>query len=158
MRISRIFLTGSVFVALTSATQAQNIIDPNDLPVAPTAPVIQQEAAPELSPGEQRIRAGIVLLGVLLETMTKVQDRDTAEAAVAPIVRLSREFRTWGQVFASLPPLDEETQSVYEKRYLPIINKLNERIQLQADRIAAAEFYGSANLPAALVKLVNSVQ
>lgn len=147
---------------LCSTSPAQplnNVIDTAPL-VAPVSaePIQHQQAKQELSPGEQRIRAGIVLLGVLLDAMSKVQDKDTAEAAVAPVMRLSRELQTWGQGFASLPPLDEETQSVYEKRYLPIINKLNERIQLQADRIAAAEFYGSTNLPAALVKLVNSVQ
>jgi hypothetical protein len=119
-----------------------------------------QEATqePELSPGESRIRAGILLLVQLHDTMATVQDRDSAEMAVPTIMRLSKELQTWGQGFAALPPLDEETQSTYEKRYLSIINKLNERIQIQADRIAAAEFYGSENLPAALVKLVNSVQ
>lgn len=112
----------------------------------------------ELSAGELRIRAGIVLLGTLHDTMARVRDKDSAEAAVPVIMRLARELPTWGQGFAALPLLDEETQSTMEKRYLPIINQLNERIQIQADRIAAAEFYGSENLPAALVKLVNSVQ
>ena len=125
-------------------------------------PVNTQEQSDQtqskLSTGESRIRAGIVLLGALHDTMARVQDKDSAEAAVPVIMRLARELPTWGQGFAALPPLDEETQSSLEKRYLPIINQLNERIQIQADRIAAAEFYGSENLPAALVKLVNSVQ
>lgn len=125
-------------------------------------PVKQQKTASgtqtELSSGEARIRAGIVLLGALHDTMARVKDKDSAEAAVPVIMRLSRELPAWGQGFAALPPLDEETQSTLEKRYLPIINQLNERIQIQADRIAAAEFYGSENLPAALIKLVNSVQ
>ena len=90
--------------------------------------------------------------------MARVQDKESAEAAVTVIMRLTRELPAWGQGFAALPPLDDETQSTLEKRYLPIINQLNERIQIQADRIAAAEFYGSENLPAALIKLVNSVQ
>lgn len=137
-----------------------------DFPTSATTenqPIVQQQAQespqePELSPGESRIRAGILLLVQLHDTMATVQDRDSAEMAVPTIMRLSKELQTWGQGFAALPPLDEETQSTYEKRYLSIINKLNERIQIQADRIAAAEFYGSENLPAALVKLVNSVQ
>ncbi len=134
-------------------------------PIAADSPITSQDsvasaisAEPELPAGEARIRAGIVLLGLLLDTMSNIQDRDSAESAVPVIMRMSRELQTWGQGFAALPPLDEETQSVYEKRYLPIINKLNERIQIQADRIAAAEFYGSSNLPAALVKLIHSVQ
>lgn len=130
-------------------------------------PIVQQPVSPKdssvpaqpgLSLGESRIRAGIVLLGALHDTMARVLDKDSAEAAVPVIMRLSRELPAWGQGFAALPPLDEETQSSLEKRYLPIINQINERIQIQADRIAAAEFYGSENLPAALIKLVNSVQ
>ena len=122
------------------------------------APESSHTAKPELSHGETRIRAGIVLLGLLLDAMSKVQDHDTAEAAVPTVMKISRELPTWGQGFTSLAPLDEATQSEYEKKYLPIINKLNERIQIQADRIAAAEFYGSENLPAAFIKLVQSVQ
>ena len=122
-------------------------------------PVLQPNAEEvQMSPGEARIRAGIVLLGMLHDTLAKVQDHDSAEQAVMSIMKLSRELQSWGQGFNALPPLDEATQSDYEKRYLPIINKINERIQLQAERIAAAEFYGSENLPAALVRLVNSVQ
>lgn len=133
----------------------------------PEQPVIQQPVPSReqsvkdqtgLSLGETRIRAGIVLLGALHDTMARVLDKNSAEAAVPVIMRLTRELPAWGQGFAALPPLDEETQSTLEKRYLPIINQLNERIQIQADRIAAAEYYGSENLPAALIKLVNSVQ
>ena len=137
------------------------------LPPQQNGPVATEQQQPvlqpateevELSPGESRIRAGIVLLGMLHDTLAKVQDHDTAEHAVMSIMKLSRELQSWGQGFNALPPLAEATQSEYEKRYLPIINKINERIQLQAERIAAAEFYGSENLPAALVRLVNSVQ
>ncbi len=162
---------------LVSSVVAQETRIPQSLPesmdgmatILPAAPIaesptssqrLQQEATPkvEISPGEARIRAGIVLLGILHDTMAQIQDRDTAEAAVPTILRLVREFQTWGQGFTALPPLDEETQSDYEKRYIPIINNLNENIQIQADRIAAAEFYGSEALPAALVRLINSVQ
>lgn len=167
----------SIAFLLVSSTVAQNALIPETLresttgattpfPSSPIAKNVvssqgnQQEAPGELeiSPGEARIRAGIVLLGILHDTMARIQDRDSAEAAVPTILRLVREFQTWGQGFTALPPLDEETQSDYEKRYIPIINNLNENIQIQADRIAAAEFYGSEALPAALVRLINSVQ
>lgn len=136
---------------------------PTTTPVAPPAEVTPptteaEEEAPTLPPGEARIRAGIVLLGMLHDTLAKIQDTDSAELAVPAIMKLARELQSWGQGFTALPPLDEATQSEYEKRYLPIVNKINERIRLQAERIAAAEFYGSENLPAALVRLVNSVQ
>lgn len=152
-------ISALLFLSTISYSSAQELQP--ELPIE-QPPIRQQEQTsnthPQLSAGESRIRAGIVLLGALHDTMARVQDKDSAEAAVPVIMRLARELPTWGQGFAALPPLDEETQSSLEKRYLPIINQLNERIQIQADRIAAAEFYGSENLPAALVKLVNSVQ
>lgn len=130
---------------------------------AGTLPTAEASAMPteteaQLSPGESRIRAGIVLLGMLHDTLARIHDTETANAAVPSIMKLARELQLWGQGFAALPPLDEDTQSEYEKRYLPIINRINEQIQIQAERISAAEFYGSENLPAALVHLVNSVQ
>ncbi len=150
---------------LLSAAYAAPLCAQEPTAPAPAEPMpVTEQSAPvaddstELSAGELRIRTGIMLLVKLHDTMAGIQNRDSAEVAVPTIMQLSRELQSWGQGFAALPPLDEDTQSSYEKRYLPIINKLNERIQIQADRIAAAEFYGSENLPAALVKLVNSVQ
>ncbi len=124
----------------------------------PSAPLQERQQAPNIPPGEARIRAGIVLLGQLHDALAAVRDQDSAEAAVPPIMRLSRELQEWGQGFSAMTPLDEETRSLYENRYLPIINKINDHIRAQGERIAAAEFYGSTNLPAALVRLVQSVQ
>lgn len=124
----------------------------------PTASVQERQQAPDLPPGEARLRAGIVLLGRLHDILAGIQDQDSAEAAVPPIMRLSRELQEWGRGFSAMTPLDEETRGLYEERYLPIINKINDHIRAQGERIAAAEFYGSANLPAALVRLVQSVQ
>lgn len=107
---------------------------------------------------EARIRAGVVMLGMLHDTMAKIRDHDSAEAAVPSLMRLSHELQAWGHGFNNLPPLDEATQSDYEKKYLPVIQKINDRIKAQGERLAAAEFYGSQNLPAALVKLVNALQ
>ncbi|MBR2144264.1 MAG: hypothetical protein IJ956_01915 [Akkermansia sp.] len=47
--------------------------------------------------------------------------------------------------------MSETETIVYEDRYLPIIRKINKIMQDQADRLAAAEYYGSQNLPAALI-------
>lgn len=129
-----------------------------DAPVSTQRPASEGRQLPALPVGEARIRAGIVLLGHLHDTLAGIRDQDSAEAAVAPIMRLSRELQEWGQGFSALTPLDDETRSLYEKRYLPLVDKLNERIRAQGERIAAAEFYGSSNLPAALVRLVQSVQ
>ena len=166
----QISFTSAVLLLLTAAAataqeQPQLIPapQPSSTPPVPQQEEVAEEPAPapkaeEPSPGEVRIRAGIVLLGVLHDTLARIQNTETAEAAVPDIMRISRELQVWGQGFAALPPLDETTQSDYEKKYLPIINKINESIRIQAERVAAAEFYGSENLPAALVRLVNSVQ
>ncbi len=127
------------------------------LPVQ-SAPTMTQPPDSKLSPGETRIRGGIVMLGILHDTLAGVRDKDSAEAATAAIMRFSRDLQSWAQGFSALPPIDDETRAMYEEKYLPVIRRLNERIKVQGERIAAAEFYGSQNLPAALVRLVQSVQ
>lgn len=107
----------------------------------------------DLSPGEQRIRVGLLLLNSLYETMAGIKDKDTADAAVAPVMRIAAELNTWAQSFTALPPMNETEQAICEDAYLPIIRKLNTAIKTQGERLAAAEYYGSRHLPAALVKL-----
>lgn len=120
---------------------------------------VAEAAEPARLPlGEERIRVGVILLNRLHEAMARVKDRESAEAAVPAVMRVSRELQAWGQSFASLPPLDDATRHEYEKRYLPVIQKLNEQIKAQGERLAAAEYYGSQDLPAALARLAYSVQ
>ncbi len=152
-----------IFIGLAAVAIANDIPTPHipqdeaKLPVqsAPSTPLPQDAKLP---PGETRIRAGIVLQGILHDTLAGVRDKDSAEAATGVIMRFSRELQQWAQGFSALPPVDEETRALYEEKYLPIIRRMNERIKAQGERIAAAEFYGSQNLPAALVRLVQSVQ
>lgn len=127
-------------------------------PVQESTTVTPHAQEPKLEPGEARIRAGIVLQGILHDTLAGVKDKESAEAATGAIMRLSREMQEWAQGFAALPPLDEDTRSLYEDKYLPVIRQMNNRIKAQGERIAAAEFYGSQNLPAALVRLVQAMQ
>ncbi len=147
---------------LTASPQmAQEI--PQSEPPRPvvTDAVVAEEEQPQpeqqLSEAEKRIRVGIVMLGQLHNLLAGITDEASAEAAVAPIMRTSAEFQAWAQGFSSLPPLDADTQRAYETRYLPIIDELNTRLKIQGERIASAEFYGSKNLPAALVRLVTSM-
>lgn len=165
-QISFSFALSTVLLAAAATAQERPQLVPGPQELAPTQ-IPQVETAPAAapapqtaaaSPGEARIRAGIVLLGVLHDTLARIQNTESAEAAVPDIMKIARELQSWGQGFASLPPLDETTQSEYEKKYLPIINRINESIRIQAERVAAAEFYSSENLPAALIRLVNSVQ
>lgn len=152
-----------LFICLSSAAAAEDassltVPAPGNKPVQDAVATVEQKKDTNLHPGEARIRAGIVLQGYLHDTLAKVRDRESAEAATAPIMRFSRELQDWAHGFAALPPLDEETRSLFEEKYLPLIRQMNDRIKAQGERIAAAEFYGSQNLPAALVRLVQAMQ
>ncbi len=124
----------------------------NDSIVA--VPQTQQEEADQLLPeGEKRIRRGIILLGTLCQRMGEIKNRDSAEAAVPHMMRICEELKIWSQSFTNLPPVSSLEIQVYEERYLPAIRKINQLMEAQADRLAAAEYYGSRNLPAALVRI-----
>lgn len=124
---------------------------------AQTPAVVADAASPAqeagLSEGEVRLRNGIVLLGTLCQYMAEINNKATAEAAVPKIMRLCEELQKWTQSFNNLPPLSEPEVILYEDRYLPTIKKINQMIEIQADRLAAAEYYDSLNLPAALVRI-----
>lgn len=107
--------------------------------------------APALPEGEKRLRQGIIIIGKLTQSMAGIYNKETADAAVPQMMRLCEELRQWTQAFNNLPPLSEAETIVYEDRYLPIIRKINKVMQDQADRLAAAEYYGSQDLPAALI-------
>ena len=126
--------------------------------VADSAGGAEQPADAGLSDTEKQIRHGIVLLGRLCQCMAAVKDNDTAEAAVPEIMRLSDAFRQWPQGFTKLPPVSELEALTYEERYMPAIRKINHIIEAQAGRLAAAEYYGSRNLAAALVRLAQTSQ
>ena len=121
-----------------------------------SAPAQPQQETQQLSPSENHIRAGVVILAKIHDELGKVQDRDTAEAAVAPLMRLGEELTLWAKATASLPALSDLERMEMEDRYMPVIKRINARIKSQGERIAAAEFYGSRNLPAALVHIVQA--
>lgn len=154
----------TICLCLSSIATAEEIATRNTIatqgykPVADAVAPAPQANESNLHPGEARIRAGIILQGYLHDTLAKVRDQESAEAATGPIMRFSRELQEWAQGFAALPPLDDETKGLFEEKYLPIIRQMNDRIKAQGERIAAAEFYGSQNLPAALVRLVQAMQ
>ena len=123
----------------------------NPAPVA-NAPAEPQEEI-QLPEGEKRLRQGIMLLGMLYQSMAEINNKSAAEAAVPKIMQISEELQQWTRAFNNLPPLSEPEVLVYEERYLPIIRKVNKLIQTQADRLGSAEYYGSRTLPAVLVRL-----
>lgn len=126
----------------------------------PSSPGMKEVPLQEekMAAGEAHLREGILLLVELHDTMARIQSHDTAEAAVPVIMRLSRKLLAWGQGFAGLPPLDDATQNSYERRYMPILERINDRLKIQGERLAGANYYGSQNLAAALIHLVGTVQ
>lgn len=113
-------------------------------------PLPEEQRAPR---AQELICAGIVILENIQSTLAAVQDKAGAEAAVAPLMRAEAVLKEWADSFNTLPPLSAAEQAAYEDTYLPTIEKLNARIRSQADRLASAEYYGSQNLPAALIRL-----
>lgn len=150
-----LMLTAAPLGAQSLTMGGEDSVLTGSVPTAPVsdAPTEAPAAAPDLPLPEQRVRQGLILLTGLHDTMAGIHDEDTATAAVAPLMRLHRALQEWAQSFASLPPLTEQEQRAYEERYLPIFQKLNARIRTQGDRLAAAEYYGSRDLPAALMHL-----
>lgn len=143
MKHSSIFL--SLILAATQSLANSPVVSEAQEETAHT-----EEHIPE---GEQKIRQGIIMLAQLYQNMANVTDNATAEAAVPKIMKLYDSFRQFPQAFSNLPPLSEPEIQAYEDRYLRTIRKLNDMISIQANRLAAAEYYGSKNLPAALVRL-----
>ena len=127
-------------------------------PDAPALPPETPAAASDVLPGEAHIRAGIVLLAKLNDLLTGVQDEDTAEAACAPLLKLTSELQEWGQRFSALPPPSRELKIRYEQQYMPVIKAVNRRIKTQGERIAAAEYYNNRDLLKALISMVRTLQ
>lgn len=121
---------------------------------------VGEAPAPEtdLPKEEQHLRKGVMLLAALYDTLMKVQDQSSAQAAVPKIVRLTRELHAWGQGVTALPQLSEKEARTYESRYLPLINRVNEHLRAQGERLAAWEYYGSQDLEYALISLYTMAQ
>lgn len=143
MKISPIILAA----ALASVCAAQTPVVSEDSKAATGADLSQ------LPEGQQRLIGGLILLQKLYICLSGITNNDTAEAAVPTLMQLNDQLRQWSGSFSSLPPLSEPEVLAYEDRFLPAIRKMNQGIEAQAARIAAAEYYGSRNLPAALVRL-----
>lgn len=134
--------------------------------VLPMRGVAQQSAdavdsdmqLPTMSMQELHMRSGIMLLASLYETLAKVQDRPSAQAAALELVRLSRDLHSWAQGVSALPLLDEKEMRAYERRYLPVIQRVNDHLRVQGERLAASDYFGSQDLAQALISLYSTAQ
>lgn len=126
-------------------------------PVADEAPPAALQT-PALPAEQQHIRSGILLLANLSETLARVQDFNSAQAAAAEVTRAAHALHSWAQGVSALPPLSEKDVRAYERRFLPIIRRVNDHLRAQGERLAASDYYGSQELAAALIALYSMAQ
>ncbi len=117
-----------------------------------------QEQVQQLPEAEAHIRLGILKLNSLYEILTKINNKQSADAAAIEILKLQNELISWGQGFNALAPLTAVEQQQYEKAYLPIIKQINEQLKAQSARIHSAKYYDSKDLPQVLIQFVNRVK
>lgn len=123
-----------------------------------TPPAAEPAAPAALPAEEQHLRAGIMLLAALYESLARVQDAASARAAAPEVTRLAGELHTWAQGVSSLPLLSEKEARTYERRYMPTIRRVNDHLRAQGERLAASDYYGSQELASALVSLYSMAQ
>ena len=138
-------ITTLALLASLASTQAEVQLN--------TPSAAQERMEIQLQEGEKKLRDGMMLLAELCQCLSVVNDKDSAEAAVPKLMKLHEALSVWAQSFSSIPPLSEPEVAAYEDKYLPSIRKINHLLEMQASRIAAAEYYGSLNLPSVLVRL-----
>ena len=105
-----------------------------------------------LSPAEEHLRTGVVMLAKLYRSLAEVKDAQTAQSAVPGVVQITRDLQTWIQTLHGMKQGVEE-QEVLERTYVPIIEKLNAYIEVQGERLAIAHYFGSQDLATALTAL-----
>lgn len=136
----------------SSATFAQ---DATQTEIAGAQAAIEQN---QLPPAEAHIRAGIILLNDLNACLSEIDNQDKANAAATKVLEIQLKLTQWGQGFSALPQEDEEMIAQYKKYYLPIIERINNALKTQSQRLQAAEYYQSKNLGNALINLVDALK
>ncbi len=123
-----------------------------------TQPLTSVLATPQISNLELHIRAGVILLAQLHQSMASINSEESAKAALATLIKLQSSLQEWGLAFNTMQDIDDALLIRYQEAYLPIIEKFNKSISIQADRLHSAEYYGSQDLLAALVSLVDKLK
>jgi len=111
-----------------------------------------------LSKEDKHIRIGMQLHYGLYIILANIQSPQDAETAIPLILKINEQLLTWGKTFATLPPIDDATQARYRTEYIPIIKKSNAALRIQGKRLKDAEYYGSEELPAALIRIVQELK
>lgn len=116
-----------------------------------------QEKAPAeqhnpMSPAELHLRTGVVMLAKLYRCLAEVKDSQTAQGAVPSVVQITQDLQTWTQTLHGMKQEAEE-QEALEHTYVPVIEKLNSYIEVQGERLSAANYFGSQDLATALTAL-----
>lgn len=107
---------------------------------------------------DAHMRSGLLLLVEVHDTLAQIISESSAQESVPNLIRLTAQLNQWGQGFSALPPLESAEQNLLEQKYLPIIEQINARLRSQSSRLYSAEYYGSTELPKALIQMVRSLQ
>lgn len=117
----------------------------------------KQVTAKPLSKEDKHIRTGMQLHYQLAIILSNIQSPQDAKTAIPLILKNNAQLLAWGKAFATLPPIDEATQARYRAQYIPIIQQSNAALRIQGKRLKDAEYYGSDELPAALIRMVQEL-
>ena len=137
------FLIAASWVAPTVAQESLSMQNGNK----------STEQQRSLSPVEAHLRTGVVMLAKLYKCLEGVKDSNTAQSAVPGVVQITRDLQT---LYGMKEESDE--QEILERTYVPIIEKLNSYIEVQGERLSAANYFGSQDLATALTALYITAQ
>lgn len=108
---------------------------------------------------EPQLEQGLEILLRLHNVLDSVHDRATADKASVQIYKLLAELTAWGQQTAALTPKTEkEVSERTEEAYLRRFKQINDRIEAQALRLSAADWYSSVELQRMLILFVQNTQ
>lgn len=141
------FLIAASWVAPTVAQESLSMQNGNK----------STEQQRSLSPVEAHLRTGVVMLAKLYKCLEGVKDSNTAQSAVPGVVQITRDLQTWVQTLYGMKEESDE-QEILERTYVPIIEKLNSYIEVQGERLSAANYFGSQDLATALTALYITAQ
>lgn len=118
----------------------------------------KQVTAKPLSKEDRHIRIGMQLHYELAIILSNIQSPQDAKTAIPLILKSNEQLLAWGKAFTTLPPIDEATQARFREQYIPIIKQSNAALAIQGKRLKDAEYYGSDELPAALIRMVQELK
>lgn len=125
-------------------------------------PILQSSPAKTVQQGkthrEPQLEQGLEILLRLHNVLDSVRDRASADKASAQIYKLLAELTSWGQQTSAITKTEKESAERTEESYLRRFKQLNDRLEAQALRLSAADWYSSVELQRALIQFVQNTR